>query len=181
MNLVYLNDLLRQFVHHNLGVEDAVLVSSDSELISIPIQGWGENSAVGMALAIFQMSSSTRENLRWRELEQIWLQGSKHHFIGIFCSHDLLLLIKAGEKVTLAGLRIEVNYLAKKIQTEISYGEYFTTPTPEYFNFTTSALTQVNVDILAGETTATNNRKLRVGRLFEPLQRNFLKKRPLLF
>ncbi|MGC1245197.1 MAG: hypothetical protein WA865_03220 [Spirulinaceae cyanobacterium] len=181
MNLVYFNDLLRQFVHSHPGVEDAVIVSSDAELVSIPIRGWGSDSAIGMALAMFQMSSSTRENLNWRALDQIWLQGGSRHFVGIFCSHAMLLLIKAGEKVILPELRLEVNRLAQKIQTEISYAETSILSPPEYLNFTGSIFPQIDGDILPKKTTIANEPKLRTSRFFEPLQRNFLEKRPLLF
>lgn len=195
MNLAYLNNLLEQFVNQNLGVGDAVLVSSDAELISLPVQGWHNESAVGMALAMFQMSSSTRENLNWRELEQIWLQGGKNHFIGIFCSHEILLLIKAGEKVTLGGLRLKVNHLANKIQAEIGYNNNLSIPTPKYFDFSNSIFAQMDTDILPGKTVPTSEEQiLETNNLLkplpltsleqnnpEPLPQNPLEKRPLLF
>ncbi|MGB3692693.1 MAG: hypothetical protein WA999_08210 [Spirulinaceae cyanobacterium] len=105
MNLVYFNDLLRQFVHSHPGVEDAVIVSSDAEL----------------------------------------------------------------------------DRLAQKIQTEISYAETSILSPPEYLNFTGSIFPQIDGDILPKKTTIANEQKLRTSRFFEPLQRNFLEKRPLLF
>ncbi|HAG82165.1 MAG TPA: hypothetical protein DCL61_13620 [Cyanobacteria bacterium UBA12227] len=119
MDIEKLNGILRKFLANTRGIEDAVLVSQEAELIADPIQGWDEQSAMGMAVAMFGLTDNTYEHLGWPGLDQMWLQAQDHYFIGVRCTDDVYLLVKAVHAGRLGELRMAVERTVEQLQAAI--------------------------------------------------------------
>lgn len=116
MDIEKLNGILRKFVANTRGLEDAVLVSEEAELISDPIQGWDEGSVMGMAVAMFSLTDSTSEHLGWPVLQQMWLQTEESYLIGVCCTSEVYLLVKAINTGRLGELRIAIERTVEQVQ-----------------------------------------------------------------
>ena len=115
MDIETLNPILKKLVTKNRGIQDAVLVSSEAELITYPMAEWDEESITAMAAQMLYLTERTREHLGWPLLEQMWLQAEENYFIGIRCSNEVFLLIKAINAGPLGGLRMEINRTVKQL------------------------------------------------------------------
>ncbi len=117
MNTDKIEEILKALASKPIGIQGAVLVSSEGEPITAPI-GMEENSALIMAGTMLYLAKSTREEFKWREIENISVRGKEGHLILANCNHDAFLLVKAGK--TLMGLLDgEINRTVKKLQTEL--------------------------------------------------------------
>ena len=116
MDIETLNPILKKLVTKNRGIQDAVLVSSEAELITYPLAEWDEESITTMAAQMLYLTDKTREHLGWSSLEQMWLQAEDNYFIGIRCSNEVFLLVKAINAGPLGGLRMEINRTVKQLE-----------------------------------------------------------------
>lgn len=141
MDIETLNGILRKFVTNTRGIEDAVLVSDEAELISDPVQGWDEESIVGMVVAMFGLTDKTYEHLGWLVLDQMWLQTADHFLIGIRCSTDVYLLVKAIHAGRLGELRMAIDRAVEQLRAALDN------------TFIESPLTEPTTDTTAPPTT----------------------------
>lgn len=126
--------LLKELASKPIGIQGAVLVSSEGQPITAPI-GMDENSVLIMAGTMLYLVSSTREEFNWQEIEQISVRGREGHVILATCNQDAFLLVKAGKALT-GLLDGEINRTVKKLQAELTMtkGSEFNTEAPPELN-----------------------------------------------
>lgn len=119
MDIETLSLILKKLVTKNRGIQDAVLISSDAEFITYPLAEWDEESITTMTAQMLYLTDTTREHLGWSLLEQMWLQAEENYFIGIRCSNEVFLLVKAINNSPLGGLRMAINRTVKALKTAL--------------------------------------------------------------
>jgi predicted regulator of Ras-like GTPase activity (Roadblock/LC7/MglB family) len=117
MNTNKIEAILQDLAAKPIGIQSAILVSSQGQPLTPPI-GIDENSAAIVAGTMLYLAKSTCEELKWEIAEKISVQGSGGHVILTSCGDDIFLLVKAGK--TLTGLLDgEINRTVKNLQVEL--------------------------------------------------------------
>lgn len=158
MDIEKLSHTLKKFVTKHRGIQDAVLISSEAELITNPMGEWDEESITTMAVQMLYLTGTTREHLGWSFLEQMWLQAKDNYFIGIRCDNQVFLLVKAIQAGPLGGLRITINSTVKELQKLLNSEAPFYSGeiSPDSHNGEPS-----NLEAIEGEEVMWRGRKLR--------------------
>lgn len=117
MNTNKIEAILKDLAAKPIGIQSAVLVSSEGQPLTPPI-GIDENSASIIAGTMLYLAKSTCEELKWELAEKISVQGSGGHVILTSCGDDVFLLVRSGK--ILAGLLDgEINRAVKNLQVEL--------------------------------------------------------------
>ncbi|NEO98063.1 MAG: hypothetical protein F6K58_05070 [Symploca sp. SIO2E9] len=119
------DSILKQLINSARGIQDAVLVDDEALVINNPLQEWDEDSASGMATAMFFLRDSTREHLHWSVLTHMLLETEDGYFIGIPCNQEIFLLVQASKDGKLGEIRRVINRAVRQIQTQLQAEEFF--------------------------------------------------------
>ncbi|NEO29214.1 MAG: hypothetical protein F6K36_01885 [Symploca sp. SIO3C6] len=117
------DNILKQLISSARGIQDAVLVDDEALVINNPLQEWDEDSASGMATAMFFLRDSTREHLHWSVLTHMLLETEEAYFIGVPCSQETFLLVQASKVGKLGEIRRVINRAVKQLQSQLKSEE----------------------------------------------------------
>lgn len=117
------DNVLKQLINSTRGIQDAVLVDDEALVINNPLQEWDEDSASGMATAMFFLRDSTCEHLHWSVLTHMSLETEDSYFIGVPCSQEIFLLVQASKVDKLGEIRRVINKAVKQLQAQLQSEE----------------------------------------------------------
>ena len=117
MNSNQIEDILRELTSKPIGIQGAVLVSSEGELITLPI-GFDENSALILAGVMLYLAKSTREELDWQGIDKISIQAKEGYLTLGNCGENIFLLVKAGQAVK-GLIEGQINRTIQQLQIEL--------------------------------------------------------------
>ena len=121
MNTDEIESILQELVSKPIGIQGAVVVSSEGQPVAAPI-GMDYNSALLLAGAMLYVAKSTCEEFNWPSIDTIAIRGQEGHVILNSCGQGNCLLVKA--KGTVAGLlEGEAIRTAKKLQAKLDTTE----------------------------------------------------------
>lgn len=134
------NAILQKLAEYSY-IECAALFSQEAELINQPFGNWLDEDAV--AILAGKMLCLMRE-VGWEfyqgEIEQIWLTGEQDYLIGILCSPQGFLLVKANRQGLLGELRKVVELAAKELKKALEDEEDFSLTPEDHITVNTSQL-----------------------------------------
>ena len=121
MNHSKIDSILQELTSKPIGIQGAVLVSSEGQPITTPV-GMSENSALIMAGTMLYLARSTCEEFNWQKIDNVSVRGQEGHIILAPCTELVFLLVKAG-KVLTGLLDGEINRTVKKLQSQLDIFE----------------------------------------------------------
>ena len=121
MNSNQIEDILRELTSKPIGIQGAVLVSSEGELITLPI-GFDENSALILAGIMLYLAKSTREELDWQGIDKISIQAKEGYLTLGNCGENIFLLVKAGQAVK-GLIEGQINRTIQQLKIELEGSE----------------------------------------------------------
>ncbi len=108
-----LDPILRQLVSKSIGIQGATLVSSEGQMLLVPI-GLDENQASILAGNMLWLFRNTQAELDWQKTDSISIRGSGGFLILKYCSPDIYLLVKS-DKVPIGLIEGEVSRAVEKL------------------------------------------------------------------
>ncbi|NER36965.1 MAG: hypothetical protein F6J93_23850 [Oscillatoria sp. SIO1A7] len=126
MDIQELNSILTRFAQRTAGVEGAVLVSDEFELLSEPVAELDEDLTTALAAWMFEsLNKLTSDRPRKLEIEQIWLHTEDGYLVGIRCRGEIFLLVKASKDSKIGWLRKEINRAVETLESALEDEEGF--------------------------------------------------------
>jgi predicted regulator of Ras-like GTPase activity (Roadblock/LC7/MglB family) len=110
--------ILRELVAKPIGINGAVLVSSEGQAVTTPI-GIDENSSGMIAGTMIYLAKNTKAALNWHEIELVSMKAPEGYVVLSRCNPETYLLIQSG-KVPLGLLEGEISQAVIKIQDVLS-------------------------------------------------------------
>ncbi len=117
MNKGIIGIILKELVYKTTGIQGAVLVSPQGQLLATPI-GIDYNSTLIIAGTMLHLAGCISEEFNWQEIEQISVRAQEGYLILTICNQDVFLLVKT-DNVPLGFLEGDINRNVRKLRTEI--------------------------------------------------------------
>ena len=109
--------ILQKLFSKPIGVQGAVLVSSEGQPLTAPV-GMDENSALVLAGTMLYLAKNACEECDWSEIETICVRAKNGHVVLSSCTPDVFLLVKAAKMLT-GLLDGEISRTVKKLQAQL--------------------------------------------------------------
>ncbi len=121
MNKGKIEIILKELASKTTGIQGAVLVSSQGQLLTTPI-GIDHNSTLIIAGTMLHLAGCIREEFNWQEIEQISVRAQEGYIILTICNQDVFLLVKT-DNVPLGFLEGDINHNVRKLRAELQVSE----------------------------------------------------------
>jgi predicted regulator of Ras-like GTPase activity (Roadblock/LC7/MglB family) len=112
-----IDKILREFVMRSPEVEEALLISSQGQPLTIPLK-MKYNSVLTIAGTMLHLAERIEREFRWQEIQQIAVRSSTGYITLIRCTEEILLLVKTA-KAPLGFLIKDIENTIKTLQTEL--------------------------------------------------------------
>ncbi len=110
--------ILSELVSKPIGIQGAVLVSSEGQAITRPI-GMDEKPASIMAGTMLYLAKSTQQELSWQNIETVSVRSQQGYMILSICTAETYLLIKS-DKVPMGLLEGEMSRTISRLRAALN-------------------------------------------------------------